>query len=274
MINFAWRYIKKIPRIPRRISKAFFRLIFELLGPRPLLLGSQIDEEAKIQTIEDIKREVQREVPTERDLKMVEIIVLKYKDPEVETRCVQKIIENTEWPYKLTVYDNRWGTKNMSKIWNKLIKESICDYILIMDSDVFVPRLKPCWLTRMMEVFYDPNCFVVVPKVSKTSNPEQKGSAERTSVRKLKTIFAAQCVLYKKEIFDKVGYFDEEFLFYGQDSEWASRLMKEGFDVYLRPDVSVEHLKHYSISKASKNKEFNAQAEREYAEQLLREKTK
>jgi len=81
-------------------------------------------------------------------------------------------------------------------------------------------------------------------------------------------------VLYKKEIFERVGYFDEDFLLYGQDSEWSYRLMKNGFHTYLRPDVSVEHLKHYSIGTAAKNREFNRQVEADYARRLLQDKTK
>lgn len=228
-------------------------------------------EEIKIKT-DELIRQARLPIPSESELKMVEVIVLKYKDPEVETKCAQHVIENTQWPYRLNVYDNRLGTKNMSKIWNKLIRESTCDYVLIIDSDAFVPKLSPCWLTQMMGAFSNQDCYVVVPKVSKTSANEQRGAAENSPPRKLKFEFAAQCVLYKKEIFEKIGYFDEDFLFYGQDTEWSLRILKRGFPVYLVPSVSVEHLKHYSISKAIKNKEIEGKIEREYAERLLKEK--
>lgn len=226
-----------------------------------------------IDTMEDVLVAVRRSLPTEKELKMVEIIVLKYKTPEVEKECAKHVIENTDWPFKLIFYDNRPGTKNMSKIWNKLVRESTCDYILILDSDAYVPRLSPCWLTRMMEVLESPDNFVVVPKVSKTSADEQRGEAENGPPRELKSEFAAQCVLYKKEIFEKVGYFDEDFLFYGQDSEWCLRLMGKGYKVYLRPDVSVFHLKHYSLNKANESKELNRSTEGEYADRIFKEKT-
>jgi len=235
-----------------------------------------LSEEERRQELEKIIKEVKRPLPTEAQLKRVEIIVLKYMEPEVEVECAKSIIENTDWPYKLNFYDNRPGVKNFSKTWNKLIKESTCDYVLILDSDVFVPRLSPCWLTRMMETFRNyKNCYVVVPRVTKTSCDKQRGSkAENKKPERMKEIFAAQCVLYKKEVFDKIGYFDEDFLFYGQDSEWSYRAINSDCGVYLRHDVLVEHVGHYSLKKAARNLEYNKIIEREYAETLFEKKTK
>lgn len=275
--NQILRIVKKVAQplkpIVLTLDKYTGGKLFGYLGILPVQekRAEYTPEEIKTKT-DELIRQVRLPIPNESELKMVEIIVLKYKDPEVETKCAQHIIENTEWPYKLNVYDNRPGTKNMSKIWNKLIRESTCDYVLIIDSDAFVPKISPCWLTQMMSLFADQDCYVVVPKVSKTSADEQRGLAENSPPRKLKSEFAAQCVLYKKEIFEKIGYFDEDFLFYGQDTEWALRLLKKGYSVYLVPSVSVEHLKHYSISKAIKNKEIDGKIERDYAGRLLREK--
>lgn len=228
--------------------------------------------------INEVVEQVKLPLPTDREVKRVEIIVLKYKAPEVETKCVQLLIENTQWPYKLNLYDNRAGTKNMSKIWNKLIRESTCDYVLIMDSDVFVPALNPCWLTRLMDTFESKNdCLAVSPKVTRTSCDQQRGSMEENKEpEKFHEAFAGMCVLYKKEAFEKVGYFDEDFLIYGSDSEWAFRSIKTGV-AYLRSDVVVDHVNHYSSKKESKvstTANYFMNIEREYAINLYNEKTK
>src|SRR5210317_1826687 len=86
------------------------------------------------------------------DVQRVEIIMLKFKEqPDIIDEAINRIIHNTDWPFKLTVYDNRLNPANTSKIWNKLIKDSTCDYVCIIDSDAYVPKLDPCWLTRMMQ---------------------------------------------------------------------------------------------------------------------------
>lgn len=209
----------------------------------------------------------------EKEIKMVEICLLKYKDPEVETKALQHIIENTNYPFKLTVYDNRVNSPNTSKIWNRLIKESTCDYVCILDSDVFVSR---DWLKRMMETFEKPDCYVVLPVMNKTSGQEQiaKGALPYPQEPvKAKQIFAGQLVLYKKEIFDKIGYFDEDFNIYGQDSEWAYRLLKSEYNAYIRPDVWVEHIGGYSLRKSADNKEYDRRLEKSYAKILFKNKT-
>ena len=251
-----------------------FRKLFRFFKPAPAPVV-YTEEDRRI-GLQKILSAVRAPLPTERELKMVEIVVLKYKDPEVETKCAVDVINNTEWPYKLVFYDNRPGTKNFSKIWNKLIRESTCDYVLVMDSDIFVPKLSPDWLTRMMRTFDDfSDCWVVVPRVNRTSCSQQWAQvAEEKQPTELTEPFAAQCVLYKKTVFEHVGYFDEEFLFYGQDSEWSHRAMKKGCTTYIRHDVLMDHGKHTSIGKAAKKGEFDRQLEGEYAQKLFEEKTR
>ncbi len=253
-----------------------------LIGENTAVVPVYTELEKK-EGLEKILSAVGASVPTEKELKMVEIIVLKYKDPEVEVKCAKQILEYTNWPYKMVFYDNRPGTKNFSKIWNKLIKESTCDYVIVMDSDAFVPMLDPaspaggaCWLTRMMNTFEEfADCDVVIPKVNRTSCSQQQANvAEDRPPTVLTEPFAAQCVLYKKTVFEKAGWLDEEFLFYGQDSEWSHRANKMGIKTYIRHDVLIDHGKHSSIGKAAKKGEFNRDLEGQYAQRLFEEKTK
>jgi hypothetical protein len=215
-------------------------------------------------------------IPTNREIKRVDIIVLKYKEPEVEVQCAQRIIENTEWPYTITFFDNRPSTKNIAKIWNELIRSSACDYILLLNTDAFVPKLEPCWLTRMMEIFDGrPECLVVLPKVSRTSCKQQKAEGPYDGEPELLTEpFAAQCTLFKKEAFEKLGYFDEEFLLHGQDTEWAMRLLHSQYQAFIVPAVWVQHLGHYATKKAVANGEYDKVAEDEYTRALYEEKTR
>lgn len=219
-------------------------------------------------------------IPSDRDVKRVEIIILKYKSPEMEAKCVQHLIENTQWPFKINLFDNRPGTKNMSKILNKLFRETTCDYFVVMDSDCFVPKLEPCWLTRCMETFEKyPDCYVVSPAITRIGCPQQRASAPRNSKpEKFIEVFANPCSLHRKDVFEKVGYYDENFLIYGSDVEWSYRLLHTpGCSAYLRPDVLVDHIYHGSVAKAGKEEvKFSKikSVEKEYANELFEQKTK
>ena len=164
----------------------------------------------------------------------------------------------------------------MSKIWNKLVRESTCDYVVIMDSDAFVPKLDPCWLTRCMETFEKyPDCDVVSPMLDRIGFAQQRASvAKDKPPEKMIDEFANTCAVFKKEAFERVGYYDEDFLFYGSDSEWAWRFIRSKACVgYLRPDIIVHHEHHYSAKKAAAKQKYQSVAEREYAINLYKQKT-
>jgi len=230
------------------------------------------------------------EVPMkdEAAIGMVEIIVLKWKRPDVEIRCARQIIENTAWPFKLVVYDNRPNTPNTSRIWNKLIRQATCEYVCVLDSDAFVPATEapyytprhglasPCWLTRMMDTFQDhPDCRVVVPVTNNCASPQQKAlrAEPYPSVERNDGIWAAFCFLMRKSLLEEVGPFDEEFVGYGQDSEFAFRLAKNGGGTYVRRDVWIEHLHGASFKQATASGEHDAKADRAYAQELYLRKT-
>lgn len=207
----------------------------------------------------------------EKDMRMVEIIVLKWKRPEVEAKCLQRIVENTEWPFKLTVYDNRLNTPNTARIWNKLIRESTCPYVCLIDSDAFVPKLEPCWLTRMMETFNLLDCHLVLPLTDNCSTPAQKVPVETyPSAIRHRGDWSGFCFLFYKTLLSIVGPFDEEFVGYGQDSEFSIRMERKCGGAYIRRDVFVEHLHGASF----KTDPAYAAADREYAQRLFLEKTR
>lgn len=68
---------------------------------------------------------------------------------------------------------------------------------------------------------------------------------------------------------EEIGPFDEEFVGYGQDSEFSSRMARSGGGAYIRRDVFVEHLHGASFKVDAES----ATADREYAKRLFQEKT-
>lgn len=200
------------------------------------------DSIRKIKALADIP------MTQDRDTKRVEIIMLKFKEEEVIDKAISKIIHNTDWPFKLTVYDNRLNSANTSRIWNKLVAESTCDYVLIMDSDAYVPEIKPCWLTRMMESIDETGLVIPVSSCGGGAHQHVTHAEEYPSKEINKDIWSGYCFLFTKEFYAKVGKFDERFYIYGQDSEWAFRCRKHGGAV-MRKDTRVEHIGGYSFSK-------------------------
>jgi hypothetical protein len=173
------------------------------------------------------------------ETRRVEIIMLKFKEePILIDDAISRLVHNTDWPFKLTIFDNRLNSANTSKIWNKLIKESTCDYVLIIDSDAYVPKLEPCWLTRMMESIDQTG--IVIPVSDCAGGAHQRVFRPEKGTMINQDAWSGYCFLVYKGVFEKFGFFDERFYMYGQDSEWAIRTRKPG--AVMRKDVLVRHI--------------------------------
>ena len=67
------------------------------------------------------------------------IILIRYKNPEVEDRCIKSIEQFTDLNrHKLTVFDNAPENINLGKLWNRLIEESDEEVICLLNSDTVI----------------------------------------------------------------------------------------------------------------------------------------
>ncbi len=231
------------------------------------LKEEHVHEAISVERIEAIRKLSQKPLAHDSALRRVEIVMLKYKEaPGVINRAVANVIHRTQWPFRFTIYDNRQNPPNMAKIWNRLVRQSPCEYVLFMDTDAYVPDLEPCWLTRMMESIDEKD--IVVPLGDNVSGINRATAPESYPASVAKPgIWTAFCFLFKKSLWEREP-FDEEFFMYGQDSEWAARLSRTQGGVVLRRDVLVHHLHGYSAKKAQKEGELDRAADGQYALQL------
>lgn len=186
----------------------------------------------------------------EREKRRVEIVMLKFKEgPEIIDKAISRIVHNTDWPFKLTIFDNRplpgeENNRNTSKIWNYLIANSSCQYVLIIDSDAFVPakKLEPCWLTRMMESIDQTGIVIPVSTAGGGAHQHVSAAAPYPTHRINKDAWSGFCFLFDWRRVWATEKFDERFYIYGQDSEWAIRTARKYGGAVMREDVLVEHI--------------------------------
>jgi predicted glycosyltransferase involved in capsule biosynthesis len=210
---------------------------------------------ALIDSVKKVKALAAQPLSSIREKHRVDIIMLKFKEePVIIDKAINRIIHNTDWPFKLTVFDNRpfrdeENNRNTSKIWNKLIRESTCKYVLVIDSDAFIPgnKLSPCWLTRMMESINQTGFVIPVSSHGGGQHQRVNGAENYPSSDLNKDCWSGYCFLMDRDAYESVGEFDERFYIYGQDSEFAHRVGKHGGAV-MRRDVYVEHIGGYSFA--------------------------
>ncbi len=49
------------------------------------------------------------------------------------------------------------------------------------------------------------------------------------------------CMIIKREVFEKIGYFDEKFFLYYEDTDFCLRAKAAGFKVVVVPEVQINH---------------------------------
>lgn len=88
--------------------------------------------------------------------------------------------------------------------------------------------------------------------VKATSHPVGIGNAdyrlENTEIKKVDTV-PFGC--FRKEVFDKIGDFDEE-LIRNQDDEFNGRIIKNGGKIYLIPDLKIKYYARSTFDKLGK----------------------
>lgn len=213
----------------------------------------------------------------EREKKRVEIIMLKFKEaPELIDKAITRIVHNTDWPFKLTIFDNRplegeENNRNTSRIWNKLTYDSVCNYVLIIDSDAYIPakKMSPCWLTRMMESIDTTGIVIPVSTAPGGAHQHVTHQAEYGTKKINKDAWSGFCFLFDRERVWNVDRFDNRFYIYGQDSEWAIRTGRKYGGAVMRCDVLVEH-----VGGASFGGDPDRDADKIYARKLFEFLTK
>ena len=165
----------------------------------------------------------------------------------------------------------------VSKANNQGIKKAIeegCNQILIINNDV---EFEDALIEKLLQVQSDKNCSLISPKImfhhnknliwyaggwfvkSKGFLPLHRGIGEidKGQYDEIKKIEYAPtcCLLAKKEIFEDIGFMDEKYFVYFDDTDFSYRIFKDGkHKMYYVPNIKFYH-KVGSLTKSFKTKQ-------------------
>lgn len=123
-------------------------------------------------------------------------------------------------------------------------------YILGIDDDCAVRKDT---LEQIKETFAHASKSVAVISCN-IFNPLYNEYCEKSKIDKNITwlySFADGAVVFKREIFEKVGYYDENFFFMGHSDDLAIRILKAGYKIYFGKNIWIDH---YQKTKTFRNK--------------------
>ncbi len=147
---------------------------------------------------------------------------------------------------------------------NACIKRSIGDVIVRLDAHSIYPNN---YISRLVEVLEKEsadnvggvwittpaNNSLVAKAIAKaTSNPFGIGDASyKQSTGGIREVDTVPFGCYRKDVFDRIGYFDEE-LVRNQDDELNGRLKQSGGKILIVPDVQITYFARPTVGKMMK----------------------
>ena len=189
--------------------------------------------------------------------KSVDIILPVYSSIHIVEPCIRSVLSRTNYPFTLIVVDdssdentqrvlksiadqdkrvtiirNR-NNKGFAASVNRGMKVGIGHYICLLNSDVLVTDR---WLTKMVVALEaDDRNQIVNPATNNTAQidiPMSPGASyltmnsilEKYAKRRYPEIMPTGfCFMFRRELIGKIGYFDEAFVNYGEESDWWMR---------------------------------------------------
>lgn len=218
---------------------------------------------------------------------VVSIVILTYNQLKYTKDCVESIIKHTPELHEIIFVDNgstdetiKWlrritkensnyklieNKKNLgfAKGCNQGIGASSGKYILLLNNDVVVTE---GWLSGMLECHNNsPDVGITGPMTNNISGPQKVEAVGYTSIDSLgdyaKTFrernryrripirrVVGFCMLFKRELVDKIGLLDESFGSGNfEDDDYCLRAALEGYRNMIAGDVFIHHYGNISF---------------------------
>lgn len=191
----------------------------------------------------------------------VDIIIPVHNAIHITRRCIQLVLERTQWPFHLYVVDDasdefthdelyRIAQENRSNVTlitnkrnkgfaatvNRGIREGTGEFVCLLNSDVLVTDL---WLTKMMFALQsDPKHKIVCPATNNTAivdvpmspgasyiqmNRVLENFAQRRYPELMPTGF---CFMFPRSHLEKIGFFDESYQNFGEETDFWWRTLR------------------------------------------------
>lgn len=217
------------------------------------------------------------------------VIVLNYNGIETLSTCLTSIFQSNYNNFEVVVIDNNSKDGSFEKARHNFSRahfiknssnigfaqgnnvgirfalEKFADYVFLLNNDA---TIEPTSLTTLIKnAEKNSRAGILSPIIKKADGNSiwfaggnlnfKKMRAEHNfdiaSSQPYNTQYLSGCaMLIKKEVFKKIGLFDERYFLYYEDADLSFRAMKAGFDLLVVPQSSVVHLEQSNEKNNSK----------------------
>lgn len=213
-------------------------------------------------------------------------VIINYKTKELTANCLESIIKNCQGDFEMIVVDNnssdgsvvflqeKFGEKikiitnqenvGFGRANNQAAKIARGTYLFFLNSDTLV---KENILPPLQVCFDDLQTGMAAPRlVLPDGSPQEYANGSlpsffkslfrlREKNPKLEWLSGAALVV-KKDVFEKVGGFDEKYFMYFEDMDLGWQIKMAGFGAVLAEDAKVVHFGGKSLVEKGRRKKF------------------
>jgi len=215
-----------------------------------------------------------------------DLIMAVYNELEITKNCLESLIKNTVFPYRLIIIDNgsEEPTKNyliemknkfshftlirfeknlgFVKAINTGLKNVDAEFICLVNNDTIFTK---GWLSEMVEIMRENKEIGVLNPASNSwsewppKNNSLEEYAEKISLRKGQWQEASYCIgfcmMFRKDILDKVGYLDDSYgMGYLEETDFCRRVQKLNYFCGIAKGAYVYHLGGQTFKKFSNSR--------------------
>lgn len=216
------------------------------------------------------------------------IIILNYNGKDTINACLSSVLGSDYPNFEVVVVDNASDDGSFEEAKKQLFKhhviknpenfgfakgnnigirfalEKFADYVLILNNDTVIEAKTISLLVTAMEK--NPKIGAASPLIfsldgdiwfagGKICWNRMKAVHLKRPIAKTphETGYLSGCSLFvRKEVFKKIGLFDERYFLYYEDADFSMRAKKAGFSLGIIPEASIKHLEQSNSKNDSK----------------------
>lgn len=225
-----------------------------------------------------------------------DIVLPVWNQLEMTKDCLNSVLNNTDYPYRLIIVDNGSEDETASylktfseehadkvlllrndvnvgyiKATNRGMKESSADYVCLLSNDTVV---YPGWLSHMIAIAEKEKDIGLVNPASNHFDLNYDDTLESKYEYTGMGRCIGFCMLTKRELIDQIGYLDERFgMGYGEDDAYCACAHNLGYRCVMARKAYVVHIGKATFGRDKKAKEYR-QKQRALGKQLFGEQLK
>jgi len=207
------------------------------------------------------------------------IIILNFNGQDVLAQCLSSVYQSDYLNFEVVVVDNNssdgsleqamksfsrvhfiknsenFGFSKGNNVGIRWALEKFADYVLVLNNDAVIDKAALSELVRAMQK--NESAGIASPVIFSANNSSVWFAGGNVDWHKMRAYhvykiksdapysseYISGCAMFiKKDVFKKIGIFDERFFLYYEDADFSMRTKKADFDLIIVPSAHIKHL--------------------------------